>query len=38
MAQAMAQMNMKMTMKATEVSAEPIPDSVFAVPADYAKK
>lgn len=38
LAQAMGQMNMKMTMKATGVSVDPIPETTFTVPADYARK
>ncbi|MFB3854385.1 MAG: hypothetical protein ACE148_11245 [Vicinamibacterales bacterium] len=38
MAQAMGQMNMKMTMKATAISTDPIADEIFAVPAGYEKK
>ncbi len=38
MAQAMGQMNMKMTMKATDLSVDPIPEATFTVPADYTRK
>lgn len=38
MAQAMGQMNMTMTMKATSISTDPIADDLFTVPAGYTKK